>query len=390
MSIDDVVGRANAELLTHTGAAYGALFVIATAIRATYWQMSGDKIVPSSETFLSLCEPLPADFSGFFAILSDFGPYWTLFSGYWVPMCGVYKVAGGSVTAVVLWQIFLSAATCVLIFDLGRRYFTPLAGLIAGLFMAGMLDNFAWTTRLLSDVMFTFLITLSLWQLHRYRTHRSRANQFILAGILLWLALTKPQGLPVVVVWLTFDLLPRRYDLGYDIIPYRRVSALLAGVLMVPLLAITIPWGLEQGIKSWRDGLLVQFDPTFTYEYVPRAATGAVEFLLVNIDYMIIMAALKTILFYLPVVGRFSLLHNAINMVTLLPVTLFGFAGFVKLIRNRKHVARDLGVPVIVLTAIVAATFIDYSWGYRPPVIPSLALATGYLLTENRWLSTRS
>lgn len=361
------------------------VFFAAVLVRLGYWRVSGTVVNKSSEHFVAFCDAAGAGENVFLAVLqSPQGAYRFLFTGYWLPMCVPYLAGGGSPDAVVGWQILVSGLTTVLVFDLGRRYADELAGLVAALFMVGMLDNFAWTTRLLSDTVFAFVVVLALWQFVRYREDPTRRRRALLWAVLGWVAVTKPQGAVVVLGWLAFDLTPDRFGVRYDLVP-RKLGAAAAAIVAVPMIAFAVPHALDQAVSQWRQGLLVQFDETLQYEFVPRAANGSIEFFLVNADHMMIMALLKGLLFYLPVYGRFSTLHNAANAVTLLPVIAFGFAGLAKLVRDRPRVARDLGVPVATLTLVVMATFIDYSWGYRVPVVPPLAVAAGYALTRNRW-----
>ena len=361
------------------------IFLLALFLRIGYWRMVGTITGGSSQNFLIFCDGLLTDPGSLLSTMADATgvgtvSYWLLYSGYWVPLCGVLQLPGGSLNAIVGIQIVLSSLACVLIFQTGVREVGPIGGAVAGITMALFMDSFVWATRILTDAPFVFVLSLTLWQISRYKNDQTGRNRALVWACFILLTITRPNGLALVIGWLVFDLLPRDHSFRFNIFPYRRF-AVSATIVAVPiLLFVIIPGALTFVQRHWSSGVIVANDPTFRYQYVPRPSSSPAEFVLMNLDYLLVMAVLKVLVFFLPVVGRFSLLHNVINLFTLVPAIVLGFVGAYRLISRRSTLARDWVVPLLVVVIIISATHIDYSWGYRAPLTPLLCLLTGYTI----------
>ncbi|QLH76842.1 glycosyltransferase family 39 protein [Halosimplex rubrum] len=359
---------------------YIALFSIAILARWSYWLQDRTRINPSSEVFLGICRGLSTSpLEAHHTILAQgSGGYWYFFSGYWVPMCGIHSVSGPD--AVVIAQILLSSGTVLLVADTARRYLDVRTAIVAGLPMSALADTFAWTTRLLSDTAFTFAVVAAVWQLTRYDERPTNRNRFLVYAALGYLAVVKVQGLPIVLAYLAWDLLPDRYDLSYGLYPYQR-AALVIAALAVPLVAIiAVPAWVNYVSHHLYSGTVVQFDDTFRYAYTPRGTGSEFRFVAQNLDHLFVLFVLKVTFLWLPVIDRFSLLHNAVNVVTLAPTIGLGWTGLVLAARERPALARTAGTPLVVLTLLVGATFVDFSWGYRAPMTPPLVVLGSYAL----------
>ena len=363
------------------------LFCLSLVARVGYWMVSGTVTGPSSRNFVAFCTAVLADPGSLPAVIDSATvvgttAYWLLYTGYWAPMCGVYTLTGGSLDLIVLCQIIASSLTPVLLFLTADRRVDLTAAAVSGLAMAVLLDTFVWSTRILTDSPFVFVLALTLWQLARYHDDPTGQNRALVWGCFLWLSITRPNGIVLVLGWLGYDLLP--IDERFNLFPYRSI-AIVGAVVALPVVAfVVVPGALTFVTESWQTGVVVANDPAFTYAFTPRGDSTGIGFIVANVDHVAILAVLKVLVFFLPVVERFSFLHNAINVVTLLPVTLASFVGVYRAVRNRSTLARDWVTPYALLVVIIAGTHVDYSWGYRAPVTVLMVLLSGYAVSESR------
>lgn len=287
----------------------------------------------------------------------------------------------------ILVQILLSSLACVLVFYTGYRQTNLVGGLVAGIGLAVLMEGFAWTTRILADSMLVFVLTTAVWALSRYYDAPSRRRLLVVYCIFSYLAITRPFGAPLVVGFLGYDLFFRRSADRARIVPFPQVILTLV-ILLLPLLTYIALEVIGFGIVSrWEEGILLAADSTFPrYPYTPRGGETLFSFIILNIDHLIIMGVLKIIVFFLPFVPRFSTLHIVINLFTYVPLFALGFWGIWKAARDRDPQLWFCVTPITVVVTIVAATFVDYSWGFRAPVGPLFALLAGYALATTTWV----
>lgn len=389
-TVRTAVGRA----LDYSPRKYAALvFAVALVLRTGYWLNTGTITPASGRMFLTFCGPLWSDPIGLFTTPHAALAYtnWgigsrVLYAGYWVPLCVVTSLPGSSPDVMIALQILLSALACVLVFDAGRRHTNLVGGLVAGFALAVLMDVFAWTTRILGDSLLVFVLTLAIWAIGRYHEEPTRERRLTVWVVLAYLVFTRPYGVPLVLGWLAYDLFPIGSVRRLNLFPYPKVGWALVAVV-VPLTALGL---LEQAglstLKRWREGILVAFDPSFpTYEFTSRGGETILSFVLLNADHMIVLASLKVLVFLLPVVPRFSTLHNVLNLLTLTPMILLSVITVLRLVRERSQLFRLWVTPMVVILLIVSVTFVDYSWGYRAPAGPIFALLSGYAVATTSY-----
>jgi len=78
-------------------------------------------------------------------------------------LAALFAVVGVHPVAVVVLQIVLGAATCVLVYDIGRRIFSEEAGVLAGLLLAVFWPSVANVALLETVELGNFLFAVSLW-----------------------------------------------------------------------------------------------------------------------------------------------------------------------------------------------------------------------------------
>ena len=124
-------------------------------------------------------------FEGFGSLIQRRAPLYPIMLGV------LYWVFGDNDRIVLLAQCLLFAGTALLAFDLGRRYFTPRAGLFAGLACAlnPLLLRYVPTLHL--ETLLTFLVTLMIWCTMRFYFDRSVVNGALVGATAALAALTK-------------------------------------------------------------------------------------------------------------------------------------------------------------------------------------------------------
>lgn len=341
----------------------------------------GVRTPPDSSTYLQGCEILWNDPVSILNHTTGL-----LYVGFTVPFCGVYKMTGGSEIAVVLFHIALSAVTAVLVYYTATYLANRTAGVVAGIAFAVLFDTARFTVFLLSETVFTFTLVLSIWALVRYRRNPTSGARLVVFLSLGWLAITRPFGAPIVAGWVLFELLPEDNDLRTGFIPRWAALATIVGIPLVMFLLSNTPDILSQMERGWREGwIMYKGKSNFViteYAYTPRPAGSVYEFVLFNLDHVLIMGVLRTVIFFVPLIGGagFSPFWTGINIAVLGPLILLSLYGLARARRSNPALLSVVAVPLVVVVAIVAVTFISLSWRYRAPLGPVMAILAGYVV----------
>ena len=120
--------------------------------------------------------------------------------GYPVFLASVFAFAGENLPLVVFFQLIMGAGVCALLYLVGRLI-SPGVGYGAALIYALMPDVVLWAMAILSDTLFTLLVTASLACL-LWALRGRRILLILLSGLLLGVAaLTRPIGLAILPIW---------------------------------------------------------------------------------------------------------------------------------------------------------------------------------------------
>ena len=152
-----------------------------------YWKIA-DNLLKSQTFSLSETAPLHADHSR--------TPLYPLF------LAGI-RALGLKATGIILIQIMFSAITCIVVIMLAERLTSnPFIGYVSGLLCALDIPSISLANLLLTETLFTLLLTLSLYFLVLYRIEGRKGNLIASAALMGSATLCRP-----IAVYLPF-LLP--------------------------------------------------------------------------------------------------------------------------------------------------------------------------------------
>ncbi|MEW5718939.1 MAG: glycosyltransferase family 39 protein [Chloroflexota bacterium] len=154
--------------------------------------------------------------------------------GYPVFIAGIYALAGRIPGWVIFVQLILDALTALLIWRIGRQYFSETAGVIGALIYAISLNATVGALYLLSDTLFTFLLVGALFLLSQY--WRAPAQRWLISlGVILGLLpLVRPIGLYLALIWIAFFAIKQWKDSIKRWYRQPLVVGLLCAVLVAP------------------------------------------------------------------------------------------------------------------------------------------------------------
>ncbi len=162
-----------------------------------------------------------------------FAPYGSLIQRraplYPLLIAGVYYTFGEQPVLVYVVQALLLAATCVLVFDIGRRMFNQRTGVVAAVFCAlnPMLLRYVGDLQL--ETLLTFLMTACVWASVRFYARPTVLGGVLIGATAALASLTKSVALP-------FPFFFAAVIVGAAL--WRRARGQKAGLHLAPLLAL--------------------------------------------------------------------------------------------------------------------------------------------------------
>jgi len=348
---------------------------IALAFRLALWATEGVRVVGDASYWVTRCDDL---LIAEHILSSD-----VLYSGFFLPYCGFVHLPGGTTERWILVQIVLSSASCILLYQVGRRLVNRGAGIVAGTALALTYQGFHYVTRPQSEAYFTVVAVVALWALVVYRNEPSMSNRLLALGCLALLSFTRPNGVALVAGYLLLDLVVGNAEYRLNLLSSR------APVLLVLALFAALAFARFRGallgdflpVASWTRGIIVTGH--VTYEYSPRAANGALTFVLFNLHHVLAMAALRALWFFVPVLSGWSLPHIVINLLTVAPLTAAAVISLPTIVRRRPDIATVCVPPIAMTLLVVMLIFVPGPRKYLGPVIAVYGILAGYLVTEH-------
>lgn len=354
------------------------VFVLALVPRLGFLLYRGPRFGGDTAGYLRTCslyatQPLEA-------LQSLFG---ILYAGFTIPFCGVWALTGRTAIAWVAIQITLSALGCVLLYDIGRRLFGTAAGLVSASFAIVLLQAFRYDVLLLSDSLFVFLVTLSIWAIGTYQLEPTRTRRIFAWLCVLYMAFTRPFGLPILIGWLVYDVVTVTRDHRIGLVPDSRlVSGIVAAVAVVTTLVLGWSRIVGESVGKSLPGHIFAGAYPFTYPFALREGQTFLHFLLLNVHHVLALGVLRVGVFLSPYTPQASTVYNVLNAVTFGPLVICGLLGAKRLVDDRSAFAPLVVLPVVMVLLVVALTYISYGGRFRAYVVPPLALAAGYYLAS--------
>ncbi|MCE5250153.1 glycosyltransferase family 39 protein [bacterium] len=120
-------------------------------------------------------------------------------------LAGIITISGPHVRAAQAFQVLLNSMVCLLIFQITLRLIDRKHALIAGLLIACYIPNMLWSLNILTEPLFIFLVTASLFFLVTGKPSNSPFS-CVVSGLIMGLAsLTRQNGLVIaffMALWL--------------------------------------------------------------------------------------------------------------------------------------------------------------------------------------------
>lgn len=352
------------------------IFVAALLLRAELLLDVSPRVVRDGHRYVEWC----ADAS----LGTLFGTRALLYAGYWLPYCGFSKATGGWIDGWVAVQMVLSALTCVLVYRAGELLVDRWAGFVAGGAFVFQWEVYRWVTRAQSEFAMAFVLALALWRLAAYHTDATRRNRVLALASLGLVGLTRPNGLPIVVGYLAWDMWPASSDRRLNIAFSAPVNAGIAG-LVVGLMWYRLRFGWAKGsaLAHWKMGTIITPD-RLVYRYTPESAEG-LAFFVANAEHVVSIAVLRAVWFFSPVMPGYSLNHAVKSSVTLTPILIGAVLGIRLAYKRDRQLLVYWGTPLVMVLLTAVATWVAGWRNFLGPAAIVYALFTGYYVTESPW-----
>ena len=163
--------------------------------------------------------------------------------GYPAFLAMIFRIAGEDYTAVVIVQLLMGVAVSLMLFALGRMFWSPRVGYVAALLYALTPNALLWALSILSDTLFVFLIAAALLCLGLLM-QTGRTRWAAMSGVCLGLsALTRPIGELLVPLWI----------LAMVVWAIRRRTTLCQAIIAMAALALAsvaliLPWAYRNQV----------------------------------------------------------------------------------------------------------------------------------------------
>ncbi len=278
-----------------------------------------------------------------------------LFSEYW-------QVSFFCFNLVLLLSIQWLIAKCLIIG--GTR---PLLVAVAMPLLVISSDFLTWPRYLLSDMLFAWLVMLSIFYALKSRLNqKSFAIPMVLIGLLT--AVTRPTSLPILISSLVVLLLPKLFP---NVIKTRVLAILLFSVLVLSSIVYGVFFGNIYQL-NWNNSQLDHIWDWMSHGTVigarPETWVAPPE-LWFEISELFLI---RFFAFFSPVAQTFSFYHNFAN-VLLLGIFLSGLLVWYSLRDHETEQLNEVSWVILAFVVIVScfhsATQIDWEWRYRFPII---------------------
>lgn len=385
------------DLLGRTPRVAWILAGLALVVRLAWFAVNGVRIAPDTSFYLEAGRSVlaqgylgPPFFSGNKVFYTGMGyfvaPFVALF-GEQAP------------TAWVGAQILAVSLATVPLYLLARGIAGPRTALLAGLVHVGLYESVQWDIYALSDPIYQAALILVAFLVYRAWREPSTKLRGVAGLGCLGLFFIRPPAIAGVAALLAW-MLAVGPDLEFD---RRRVVAGTAaavvfgvGFLVLSGVGDTLIRHLLTATRTvtefYAEGTVVVNDPSFTVRYTldPYEEGNLASYIAANpVAYAWItlrrLGALWTVFLH-----RYSTGHLVVNVVTLLPLFVLGFAGMILAVARARQ-REGLLLPVLLILAVTyfhAVTLVDWDFRYRYPVLPFMGILAAWTvvtLLDRAW-----
>lgn len=316
-------------------------------------------------------------------------------------LAGIFSVFRQSYFIVAFIQAIISSITCVIVFYIGKSIFDEKSGLISSVILALYPTLIFYSTQLLSETLFIFISSLSIYVFFKESNNYGQNYKWILLGILLGLgSLCRPVIFPFLIFLIPFYVFSARGSLRkwflvscftlLTIFPWTIRNYYVHGKFV--LLTTYGGANLWMGNYSGATGYIGQ--PKNINQLVRQEGISETEkdkdfykkglnFIIENPSDFFLLSFKKFFLFWNPLVeehtGPTYIKDNNIDYKSIIAISfscliLFGIIGFF----NISDVWKKTGLLLILVIYFSMVSMIFYvSLRYRQPIIPAVSLFAG-------------
>lgn len=182
-----------------------------------------------------------------------------------LPVSLLFRIFGPSEFTTVLYPMFLSFGTVVLVYLIGKKLYGPHAGLLGAFVLATFPGDVIYGTMILPDTIVPFFLALSVWAFFTAEENRGSKTKwwYLLAGVSLFLAFNaRENSYYFMLFFLPFAFSARRW----------RQGLYMAGAgFVVPVLLLYLFYAVKSGDFLFNLHLAQhQRNPLIQSGYIPK------------------------------------------------------------------------------------------------------------------------
>ena len=296
------------------------------------------------------------------------------------------KFLFGSMSAVVIVQVFCFLVSCIIIFKLNQKETN--SGVVSLIFTLGYIlltETLSWNFYILTESLFTSLVLMAVY----FWSKEYNRGILIPAGIVLvvFTFFLRPNGILFLTslgVAFAIRYISRHSLKKTTIVGIISTLLLLSFTLLVLILSnfnfsneyLTgeIVYGVSRLVSDYNiTGLLLDSKQLITNSN--DGIIGIVDFILDNPMFMLNSAVLKLFYFVIHIKPYYSIYHNIFIVITLYPVYFLAFLGF----RILKHQFLKVFITVFILLTCLSVMVTWETWDGRIlfPLLPFIFFLAG-------------
>ncbi len=357
------------------------LFLISISVRLLYLKVLGSHIGQDSQFYSNAASILLDTNFNFLELLNrGFPPY------YW-SYPAILALFQNNIQYIIYFQIFAGALSSVFLYFIVSKIFNKLTGIFAALMFGLFFEIFQWDTYLLTDSLFVSFIITAIFLYFLSQQKKKNLYRILLSFVLLLLLFLRPTFLPLLgALILTVSWKWQRHNK----IIFFAAGVTVAFLVVLALLRqepgahLSIQGYAHYFVSLFQSGIIVRDRSEFIF---PTYFTPELSFTNLFLFLQIFLA--KLVSFWSPTAKKFSLSHIFLNLVTFIPLYIFGLIGIFKSLRNLPQDELAKKITLFSFSCLLSfwifhsLTEIDFDWRYRMPALPFLIIFASFGLSSS-------